>query len=228
MATAAEPLTIDCYSDLLCIWAYVAQPRIDALHRQFGPAMRLNHHFISIFGNTDDKVVKAWEKEGGAAGYGAHVRGVAERVGGVEVSPEIWVRNRPSTSLTAHLALEAVKLLRDRGELDGVCRDDFDGRCLVEEAAWQIRLAFFRDLQDVGQMDVLEGILSGLGVPIAALRREIESGRALAALSRDLEARHDQRIEGSPTFLLNSGRQKLYGNLSTEVLIANVRALLEA
>jgi predicted DsbA family dithiol-disulfide isomerase len=221
----AEPLTIDCYSDVVCVWAYGLQARVDALHREFGKAMRINHHFIPVFGNTDDKVVQGWEKQGGAAAYGAHVRGVAERLG-VEVHPEVWVRNRPATCLTAHLVLQAVKRLRDTGDLRGVCADDFDARCLVEELAWRIRLAFFRDLQDVGRMDILEPIVAQLGVPLPALREEIASGRALAMLSRDIDARQDQRIEGSPTFIMNSGRQKLYGNLSPEILSANVRALL--
>jgi predicted DsbA family dithiol-disulfide isomerase len=221
----AERLTIDCYSDVVCVWAYGLQARVDALHREFGDAIRIRHHFIPVFGNTDDKVVKGWEKEGGPAAYGAHVRGVAERLG-VEVHPEIWVRNRPATCLTAHLVLEAVTLLRDRGDLKGTCGDDFDGRCLVEEVAWQMRVAFFRELQDVGRMDVLESIVARFGVPLAALREEIASGRALAMLARDVDARQDQRVEGSPTFIMNSGRQKLYGNLTTEVLVANVRALL--
>ena len=224
--TTQPPLTIACYSDILCVWAYGLQPRVDALHQEFGKAIRMDHHFIAIFGNTDDKVVGGWEKQGGPAAYGAHVRGVAERLGGVEVHPEIWVRNRPATSLTPHLVLEAIRLLRDRGELDGVCGDDFGGRCLVEEAAWQLRLAFFRDLRDVGRMDVVESVVAEVGVPLASVRDAIASGRALAALCKDIEARSDQRIQGSPTFILDGGRQKLYGTLSTAVLSANVRALL--
>lgn len=224
--TTQTPLKVDCYSDVLCVWAYGLQPRVDALHREFGKAIHIDHHFVAIFGNTDDKVVGGWEKQGGPAAYGAHVAGVAQRLGGVVVHPEIWVRNRPATSLTAHLVLEAIRLLRDRGLLDGVCADDFEGRGLVEEAAWRLRLAFFRDLQDVGRMEVVESVVAEVGVPLAAVREEIASGRALAALCRDIEARFDQRIEGSPTFILDGGRQKLYGNLSTAVLSANVRALL--
>lgn len=224
--TTQSPLKIECYSDVLCVWAYGLQPRIDALHREFGEAIRVDHHFVAIFGNTDDKVVGGWANQGGPAAYGAHVRGVAERLGGVEVHPEIWVRNRPATSLTPHLALEAIRLLRDRGDLKGVCVDDFAGRCLVEEAAWRIRLAFFRNLQDVGRMDVVESVVAEVGVPVGAVREEIASGRALAALCKDIEARVEQRLEGSPTFILDGGRQKLYGNLSTLVLSANVRALL--
>jgi predicted DsbA family dithiol-disulfide isomerase len=49
MATA-DILKIDCYSDVLCVWAYGLQSRLDALHREFGPAIRIDHRFISIFG----------------------------------------------------------------------------------------------------------------------------------------------------------------------------------
>jgi len=185
--TTQPPLTIACYSDILCVWAYGLQPRVDALHQEFGKAIRMDHHFIAIFGNTDDKVVGGWEKQGGPAAYGAHVRGVAERLGGVEVHPEIWVRNRPATSLTPHLVLEAIRLLRDRGELDGVCGDDFGGRCLVEEAAWQLRLAFFRDLRDVGRMDVVESVVARSAFrsrPCATRSRAAERSRRCARTSR--------------------------------------------
>jgi hypothetical protein len=54
--------------------------------------------------------------------------------------------------------------------------------------------------------------------------------RALPADRRRIQADHevssDQRIDGSPTFILDCGRQKLYGTLSTAALSANVGALL--
>jgi predicted DsbA family dithiol-disulfide isomerase len=142
------------------------------------------------------------------------------------VHPEIWVRNRTASSLPAHLVLAAVRLLRDRGELEGRCADDHDGRCAVEEAAWRIRLAFFRDLEDVARMDVLEQAVAGIGVPPELVREEVASGRAFAALARDAAEHHHLHIDGSPTFILDGGRQKLYGNLSVQVLRANVSALL--
>ena len=47
-----------------------------------------------------------------------------------------------------------------------------------------------------------------------------------AALCRDAEAQQIHRIEGSPTYLLNNGRQKLYGNVGFRIIEANIQELL--
>ena len=36
------------------------------------------------------------------------------------------------------------------------------------------------------------------------------------------------RIEGSPSFVLNEGRQKLYGNVGFRIIEANIQELLRA
>ena len=36
------------------------------------------------------------------------------------------------------------------------------------------------------------------------------------------------RIEGSPSFVLNDGRQKLYGNIGFRLIEANIQELLRA
>lgn len=47
-----------------------------------------------------------------------------------------------------------------------------------------------------------------------------------ASLSADYQDADKARIEGSPTFILNEGRQKLYGNVGFRVIEANIRELL--
>ena len=44
------------FSDILCIWAYIAQARIDAVREKFGDAVRLDQRFCSVFGNTPFKI----------------------------------------------------------------------------------------------------------------------------------------------------------------------------
>ena len=46
-------------------------------------------------------------------------------------------------------------------------------------------------------------------------------------MCRDIELRDENKIEGSPTYYLNQGRQKLYGNVGYRVVSANLRELLE-
>ena len=58
------------------------------------------------------------------------------------------------------------------------------------------------------------------------LRARLEDGTALAALAADHESAAALGVSGSPTFVLNEGRQKLYGNVGYRILEANVEELL--
>ncbi len=56
----------------------------------------------------------------------------------------------------------------------------------------------------------------------------IESGQAYAALMADYEQAQELRIKGSPSWVLNSGRQILYGNIGYRVLNANIEELAKS
>ena len=51
-------------------------------------------------------------------------------------------------------------------------------------------------------------------------------GRAHAALAADYQDAAAMGVQGSPTFILNGGRQKLYGNVGYRILEANIQELL--
>jgi len=51
---------------------------------------------------------------------------------------------------------------------------------------------------------------------------------ANAALASDNEAASAMNIQGSPSFVLNEGRQKLYGQVGYRILEANIQALRRA
>ena len=83
---------------------------------------------------------------------------------------------------------------------------------VFEEAVWRCRLGFFRDLQEIADRNIQEAMASDISLPLAGIRRHIDSGAAHAALCAHFDAKDRQLVEGSPTFLLNEGRQKLYGS----------------
>ena len=64
------------------------------------------------------------------------------------------------------------------------------------------------------------------GVDLARIEPLIHSGRAFAALASDYESASTMNIQGSPSFVLNEGRQKLYGNVGYRILEANIQELL--
>ncbi len=218
--------TISYFSDVLCVWAYAAQIKLEELQRQFGDQVRVEYYFIRLFGDVSARIEAGWEDRGGTAGYGEHVKQVAARFDHLDIHPEIWARNIPATSASCHLFLKAIQLLEKSGEISAAPLARFGGKSLFEEAVWRCRLAFFRDLQDIAARTHQEAIAADISLPLADIRRQIDSGVAYAALCADFDAKEKYLVEGSPTFLFNEGRQKLYGNVGYRIIEANIQELL--
>ena len=205
------------YSDVLCIWAYVAQARVDEVRAVFGDEVLLAHRRITLFGDTVAKLGEGWRDRGGFEGYAGHVRSIAARFPHVVLHPDAWSVVRPRSSLSAHLYLSAVAEWEAAGTISGHPS---------ETLAWALRLAFFAQARDIGLRTVQTEIAKGIGIDTAAVDRLLESGAAHARLASDHAAADKAKLEGSPTFVLNDGRQKLYGNVGFRVIEANIRELL--
>ena len=214
-------------SDVLCVWAYVAEVRLDEVRKEFGESVELEYRFIPVFGATHHRIAEGRKDRGGYAGFGQHVRKVAEGFPNVSVSDGVWAEVAPTTSSTAHEMLCAARLLVAEEVIDPARRADLGGRTVFEEAAWQVRAAFFEHARDISNYDVLLDVLDQAGLPTTAIEAKLKSGEAMAEVCRDIELRDEHKIEGSPTYYLNQGRQKLYGNVGYRVVSANLRELLE-
>lgn len=224
---SADSVQIDCFSDVLCIWAYCAHIRLDELRRAFGEQITLTHRFIPVFGDARRKIEGAWKTRDGVEGYAQHVLDVAGRFDHIECHPEVWTRTFPPSSANCHLFLTAIRLLEQEGMIPAEPQEQLEGRTLFEQAIWRTREAFFRELQDVSRLETQQRLADELGLPVAEILELLRSGEAMAELSHDVKLRDDLRLTGSPTLVLNQGRQKLYGNVGYRVIEANVRELLE-
>ncbi len=216
--SSAVPITY--FSDVLCIWAYAAEARVDEVKRQFGNRVSIDYRFFQVFGDTAQRIGVGWAGKGGYDGFNAHLKEVAAGFEHLEVHPDLWLWVRPASSASAHLFLKAVEL----------CAADTEegAPSALEAAAWRVRLAFFRECRDISRQDVLYEIADELSFAIEPIKQEIETGRAIAALCGDLEVKDRLKVDGSPTFVLNEGRQKLYGNVGYRVIEANIQELLRA
>jgi predicted DsbA family dithiol-disulfide isomerase len=211
-------VTLDYFTDVLCIWAYVAQIRLDELHQQFDKDIQVNEHFITLFGNTQKRIGEGWKDKAGFEGFNQHVLKVAEQFPHLKINPNVWLTCRPTSSANSHLYLKAVQLLIEDNQ---VSDNDF------QQLIWDIRSAFFRDAKDISDITILSELAQNLSLPINLIQQKIDSGLAIAALCADMEMREQHKLEGSPTYLLDKGRQKLYGNVGYRILEANVQELLE-
>ena len=214
-------------SDVLCVWAYVAEVRLDELRKEFGDSVELEYRFIPIFGATRHRIGEGWKERGGYTGFGAHVRNVAKGFPHATVNEGVWRDAIPTTSATAHEMLCAVRMLENEGVVSADRREDLGGRTLFEEAIWRVRSAFFEQARDISDRAVLLDVLARAELPLPAIEAKLKSGEALAETCRDVELRDQLNIEGSPTYYLNQGRQKLYGNVGYRVVSANLRELIE-
>lgn len=219
-------IDVSYFSDVLCIWAYVSQVRLDELQRRHGDDIAIDYHFIPIFGSTEHRIGEGWNDRGGFEGYAAHVAEVVSEFDHVTLNAGAWATVRPTSCAPSHQFLKALQILEADGQISAQPSDDFDGRSLFEETAWTLRRAFFEDGRDVSRFGALWEVTTDLGLPVDGMQELLNNGRALAAVCRDAELRDEYKVEGSPTYVLNHGRQKLYGNLGYKVIEANVEEVL--
>lgn len=213
------------FSDLLCVWAYVSQVRVDELRAQFGAQVTVHSRFCAVFSDVETKLVKGWRDRGGVAGYRAHVEHIIGGFDHVTLHADTWSRVVPTTSASAHACVKAVELAVASGE----CRDpsaEPGSSSLADAFAWALRLAFFRDGRDVSRLEEQLAVAQTLEIPAASIRRRLEDGSAWARVLHDYEEASAGHVRGSPTFVLNEARQMLYGNVSYGIIVANVHELL--
>ncbi len=192
---------------------------------KFGDMVRLEFRFCSVFGDSGRKIAVTWRDKGEYAGFNSHLRNVAQRFPHIEVHPEIWILTRPPTSASAHLFLTAVQHWQQEQEKKGQYAS---ASSIFDKVMWAFRCGFFRDCRDIARWDVQCELAEALGVDINAIERSIRDGTAFAGLAADYQDADKMRIEGSPSFVLNEGRQKLYGNVGFRIIEANIQELLRA
>ena len=111
-------------------------------------------------------------------------------------------------------------------EDDGSAPKMSDDRSPVETVAWELRLAFFRDLQDISMRAVQLNLAESCGFNPADIERRLDSGDAHAMLEQDIQLKDEYRVKVSPTLIFNEGRQVLIGNVGYKVIEANIHELL--
>ncbi|WP_207061544.1 DsbA family protein [Motiliproteus sp. SC1-56] len=206
-------LPIDYYSDILCVWAWIAQKRVEELDRQWGSQVAIRSRFIDVFGDAHGRLHKQWQDRGGFEGFAEHVVNAAAPYATAPVNPIIWREVRPTSSLPAHLLIKAAELV--------------SGSEASDRLALALRHGFFVEARDISQRDTLIAIAQEQKVDTKALRQHLDDGRAMAALMADYQQARQQNLQGSPCWIMNEGRQTLYGNVGYRVLNANVEELLK-
>jgi predicted DsbA family dithiol-disulfide isomerase len=209
------------FSDVLCIWAYVGHRRLEELAEQFGDQIEIETRYCSVFPDAWGKIETKWAERGGFGGFNTHLQAVAARFPHVPVHAGLWAGDRPRSSGSPHLFLKAIELIEQDDGVDAMWADR-----LSTQAAWAVRRGFFEDARDISDWSVLEAIAAERDIDPDRINDKIRSSEAVTQLAIDYHAASEQGIAGSPTLVLNKGRQKLFGNVGYRLIEANVMELL--
>jgi predicted DsbA family dithiol-disulfide isomerase len=205
------------FSDVLCVWAYVAELRVKEVTTTFGEQVRWRPRLCSVFGDTPGKIAKAWGDKGGYPAFNAHLRHVAGQFPEIALNPDLWLTVRPASSTGPHLFIKAAEL----AEAAAACAPG-----TTAALTQALRHGFFRDGRDIARLGVQHDIAGEAGLDVGAVEDFLADGRAFAALAHDYQEADRMRIQGSPSFVLNDGRQILYGNVGFKIIEANIREIL--
>lgn len=204
------------FTDPLCIWAFLADDKLDRLAQDFGGALVLEHRMIPVFGSVPWRLTRGpWAKEG-IPGRCEATRRVAAEHGHPEVSGEVWRSATPSSSWSAAAAVKAVFSAAQSGECDA----DAGARYLRA-----MRRRFFVDEQNVCARSVQLALAEEQRVAPASVERRLDDGSALALVWEDAALKDELKLTGSPTWVFDGGRAQLYGNVAYGVLRATLEEL---
>ncbi|WP_392342105.1 DsbA family protein [uncultured Shewanella sp.] len=208
-----KTLIIDYYTDILCVWAWIAQKRVDELNKKLGHKIELKCYYVDVFGDVPTKINTQWQSKGGFIGFAEHIQQSASAFEYAYINPKVWTQVRPTTSANAHLMLKAVEITYDK-------KTSID-------MALTFRTAFFVDGLDIGNLEVLCDLVNANGLDLNTINTNIGDGSAMASLMGDYQKSKSQGINGSPSYVLDGGRQTLYGNIGFGVILANIEELLK-
>ncbi len=203
------------WSDPLCIWALVAQEKLDRVLGELGERVRVDYRIVPVFGSVRGRFTHGpWAKDG-VEGRVLATRKIAEQAGRTDVSGECWRRAMPASSWAPAMAIKAAFALDD-------------GHAEENGARYQraLRERFFVGEANIALRSVQLEVAEELVLPRAPIERSLDDGSALAAVCEDHAEKERLRIQGSPTYVLDGGRAMLYGNFDYAILRSTVEELV--
>ncbi len=205
------------WSDPLCIWAFVAQDKLDRLLARHGEALRVRYRVVPVFGSLRQRFEQGPWSTDGVEGRVEKTADIARRFGHDAVSGACWRAARDASSWSPGAAIKAVALAEQAGHVAPNCTARFQ---------IALRHAFFIDDINITERAAQLALAEQCDIPRAPLEAALDDGRALAALWEDEAERDRLGIQGSPTYVFDEGRAMLYGNVSEGMINATVDELL--
>lgn len=186
-----EPIHIAMYADLHCPYAYLSAYRLRKLRDEYRGRIIIEHKSLSLeYVNREPTPKHVLDQE-------TPLLMLEEP----DIPYQLWHRSLSEWPVTMWPAFEAVKCA-ERQSLE-----------LADELDWAIRTAFFAESRCISMRDVLLGLAEKVGVERERFAGDFDHGVAkYQVLQEAREGWERLKVEGSPTFVLPSGKQ--YSNVA--------------
>lgn len=214
---AQQSLHFEYWSDPLCIWAYVAQGKLERVLAEWGPHLDVAYRIVPVFGSFPRRFTTgAWSKDGPAGRRDATAR-VAQSNGCDDVTGELWTGDTPTSSWSCGAAAKAAF------HLESTERAPAGSGAAYLRA---LRRRAFEANENICRRAVQLSVAEEVGVDRGRLAELLDDGLPFALLAEDDEDRRAAGVRGSPSYVFDGGRATLYGNFPFEVLHATMKELL--
>lgn len=214
--STTDRIALGYWSDPFCIWAYVAQPKLDRILTAHAHQLDVHYHVVPVFGSMPARFTTGSWAAKGPQGRADVCQRIAREHRDTEITGEVWLTDPPSSSWAAGAAAKAVAVLEEQGAV----APGTAGRFLC-----QLRDRFFEDNRNTARRSEQLAIAEAMEIPRAALEALLDDGTGLARLWEDHAERERLRLQGSPTYVFDGGRAQLYGNFDYAILEATINEL---
>lgn len=204
------------WSDPLCVWAFVAQPRLERLLDEFGPLLHVEYRVVPVFGSLPWRFGEGPWAEEGPEGRARKTREICACHGIADITGAVWTDDTPASSWSPGMAIKAAFILEESGQAEPGAGAGFQAR---------VRQAFFRENRNVSRRSVQLEVAASCGLALPKMERLLDDGTALARLWEDHHLQERSFVRGSPTYVFDDGREILYGNVAIEIVRATITEL---
>lgn len=101
----AERSAADYWSDVLCVWAWIAQPRLEEALTERCDQVDIRLRFLDVFGDAHGKIRRQWGGEEGFDRFAEHVQEVARPHPHTRLHAGLWRETRPRRNAESRAAL---------------------------------------------------------------------------------------------------------------------------
>lgn len=187
--TARPPVNVEIWSDVQCIWCYIASARFDKAVRQLNAAVHVIHRSFQLQPEAPveiDEQMLHEQRSRFPAEQRERVFRQLREFAAAEDLPYDPDRSRPTNS---HLALELLHHAETTGHRQALTDRLFR--------------AYFAEGRHIGHLDELIGLATEVGMDPKAARLALVDHRFDAAIDHDIQRAHQMGAQGVPFYVIN-------------------------